>query len=72
MLTLNNKIRNGIANSYKLRELSKDSKITQKKSFELNELAKENDNKIMFYKKLSHALKEIENEEYKNVGKKSL
>lgn len=61
MKELNNKIRNSIANSYHLRELAKDRKTPREKSFELHQLANENDKKIIFYKKLSNALKECEN-----------
>lgn len=60
MKELNDKIRNSIANSYHLRELAKDDKITQERSFQLNELARENDKKIIFFKKLSNVLKENE------------
>lgn len=60
MKELNNKIRNSIANSYHLRELAKDRKTPKEKSFELNELARENDKKIIFFKKLSNVLKENE------------
>lgn len=63
MLELNNKIRNSIANSYHLKELAKDSKITQEKSFELHQKANEIDRKIIFLKKLSNALRETKNEE---------
>lgn len=63
MRSLNDKIKNGIANSYRLRELAKDDKLTQEKCFELNKMANDNDRKIMFYKKLANALKQTENEE---------
>lgn len=61
MRELNNKIRNGIANSYRLRSLAKDSKLTQAEKEKAYELARENDKKILFYKQLSNALKNSKN-----------
>ena len=63
MMDINKKIRNGIANSYHLRELAKDNKITQKTKDRLYQQAKENDKKILFYKRLSNALKEAQKED---------
>ena len=62
MKTLNNKIRNEIANSYYLRTLAKDDKITKDKKNELYNSVNELDKKIIFYKKLSNQLKEQEND----------
>lgn len=59
MKDINDKIRSSIAKSYRLRELALDRKITRKKSFELHQMAHENDEKIKFYKNLSNALKEV-------------
>lgn len=72
MRAINDKIRNGIANAYYLKGQALDPKIDREKSFEIHEQVKQIDKKILFYKHLNNALKEIENEEYKNVGKKSL
>ena len=60
MKDMNDKIRNSIANSYRLRELAKDDTLSKEKCIELNHLADENDKRILFYKKLSNALKETQ------------
>ena len=62
MKSLNVKIRNEIANSYYLKLLAKDDKITKDKKDELYNSAYEIDKKIIFYKKLSYMLKEQEND----------
>lgn len=62
MKSLNVKIRNEIANSYYLKLLAKDDKITKDKKNELYSSAYEIDKKIVFYKKLSYMLKEQEND----------
>lgn len=62
MKSLNVKIRNEIANSYYLKLLAKDDKITKDKKNELYNSAYEIDKKIIFYKKLSYMLKEQEND----------
>lgn len=66
MKSLNNKIRNEIANSQYLRDLAKSDKLSQDKVTELYEQAKINDKKIIFLKHLSNALKENENETKNN------
>lgn len=62
MKSLNVKIRNEIANSYYLKLLAKDDKITKDKKNELYNSAYEIDKKIIFYKKLNYMLKEQEND----------
>lgn len=63
MKELNNKIRNGIANSYYLRSLAKDNKLTQEEKDRAYNNVKEIDKKILFYKKLNKALKNIEKDD---------
>lgn len=65
MRTINDKIRNGIANSYYLRSLAKDSRLTQEEKDKAYKNVKELDKKILFYKNLNNALKELENENNK-------
>ena len=65
MRQINDKIRNGIANSYYLRSLAKDDKLTQQEKDKLYENVKLLDKKILFYKHLNNALKERENENNK-------
>ena len=60
MRELNNKIRNGIANSYYLRSLAKDDKLTPEERDKVYDNVKLIDKKILFYKKLNNALKEVE------------
>ena len=68
MKELNDKIRNGIANSYYLRSLAKDTKLTQEEKDRAYENVKEIDKKILFYKKLNNAFKNIEKND---IAKKS-
>lgn len=65
MRQINDKIRNGIANSYYLRSLAKDSRLTQAEKDKAYYNVKELDKKILFYKHLNNALKELENENNK-------
>lgn len=68
MKNLNNKIRNSIANSYRLRELAKDYKLTQEEKNKAYENADKIDKKILFYKNFSKALKNIKkNDIYKKT-----
>ena len=68
MKELNDKIRNGIANSYYLRSLAKDTKLTQEEKDRAYENVKEIDKKILFYKNLNNAFKNIEKND---IAKKS-
>ena len=70
MRALNDKIRNSIANSYYLKGQAIDPTTDKQKSFELYEEVKKIDKKIMFYKKLNNALKELEND--KEMDKKCI
>lgn len=63
MKELNNKIRNGIANSYYLRSLAKDNKLTQEEKDRAYKNVKEIDKRILFYKKLNNALKETQKDD---------
>lgn len=63
MKELNDKIRNGIANSYYLRSLAKDNRLTQEEKDRAYSNVKEIDKKILFYKKLNKALKNIEKDD---------
>ena len=63
MKELNDKIRNGIANSYYLRSLAKDSKLTQEEKDRAYKNVKEIDKKILFYKNLNNALRNIEKDD---------
>lgn len=65
MRQINDKIRNGIANSYYLRSLAKDDKLTQEERDKIYDNVKLLDKKIMFYKNLNNALKEMKNEKHK-------
>lgn len=65
MRELNDKIRNGIANSYYLRNLAKDDKLTQQERDKLYEDVKLLDKKILFYKNLNNALREMKDEKHK-------
>lgn len=65
MRQINDKIRNGIANSYYLRNLAKDDKLTQQERDKLYENVKLLDKRILFYKHLNNALKELKNENNK-------
>jgi dynactin complex subunit len=63
MLEVNKKIRNSIANSYRLRELAKDDTLSKEKIDELYLEVEKLNKKIVFLKSLQKHLKEIENEE---------
>ena len=63
MLEVNKKIRNSIANSYRLRELAKDDTLSREKIDELYLEVEKLNKKIIFLKSLQKHLKEIENEE---------
>lgn len=65
MRELNDKIRNEIANSYYLRSLAKDDKLTQEERDKIYDNVKLLDKKIMFYKNLNNALREMKNEKHK-------
>ena len=65
MRELNDKIRNGIANSYYLRGLAKDDKLTQQERDKIYEDVKLLDKKIMFYKNLNNAMRENKNEKHR-------
>ena len=62
MRELNNKIRNGIANSYYLRSLAKDDKLTQEERDKIYDNVKLLDKKIIFYKNLNNAIREMKEE----------
>jgi hypothetical protein len=68
MKELNDKIRDGIKNSYYLRSLAKDTKLTQEEKDRAYENAKEIDKKILFYKNFNNALRNIEKND---IAKKS-
>ena len=59
MKELNDKIRNGIANSYYLRSLAKDSRLTEQEKDKAYENVKEIDKRILFYKNLNNALRNV-------------
>ena len=63
MKELNDKIRNGIKNSYYLRSLAKDSRLTQEEKDKAYENVKEMDKRILFYKNLNNALRNIEKDD---------
>ena len=62
MRELNNKIRNNIANAYYLRNIVKDEKIDPTRKDEIFNHLEELNKKILFYKKLSSVIKEMEND----------
>ena len=62
MRELNNKIRNNIANVYYLRNVAKDEKIDPTRKDEIFNYLEELNKKILFYKKLSSVIKEMEND----------
>ena len=66
MRTLNQKIRNDIANSYRLRDLAKDDKLTKDERIKIYKKVAKNDEKILFFKGLSLALKKVEKDEENN------
>lgn len=63
MRQINDKIRNGIANSYYLRSLAKDDKLSKEERDKVYDNVKLIDKKILFYKNLNNALKEVEKDE---------
>ena len=63
MKELNDKIRNNIANSYYLRSLAKDDKLTQEEKDRAYKNVKEIDKKILFYKNLNNALRNVEKDD---------
>ena len=65
MRQINDKIRNGIANSYYLRNLAKDDKLTQQERDKIYDNVKLLDKKILFYKNLNNAIREMKNEKHK-------
>ena len=62
MRELNNKIRNNIANAYYLRNIVKDEKIDPTRKDEIFNYLEKLNKKILFYKKLSSVIKEMEND----------
>lgn len=62
MRQINDKIRNGIANSYYLRSLAKDDRLSREERNKAYENVKLINEKIIFYKGISNALKELEND----------
>ena len=71
MRQINDKIRNGIANSYYLRSLAKDDKLTQEERDKIYDNVKLLDKKIIFYKNLNNALREIKNEKNNKSNNRS-
>ena len=58
MRNLQDKIRNGIANSYYLRSLAKDDKLTREERDRIFKIIEQNDEKIKYYMKMNKMLKE--------------
>lgn len=71
MRELNDKIRNGIANSYYLRSLAKDDKLTQEERDKIYDNVKLLDKKIMFYKNLNNAMREMKDEKNNKSNNRS-
>ena len=71
MRELNNKIRNGIANSYYLRSLAKDDKLTQQERDKIYDNVKLLDKKILFYKNLNNAIREMKDEKNNKSNNRS-
>lgn len=71
MRELNDKIRNGIANSYYLRSLAKDDKLTREERNKIYDNVKLLDKKIMFYKNLNNAMKEMKDEKNNKSNNRS-
>lgn len=71
MRELNDKIRNGIANSYYLRNLAKDDKLTQQERDKIYDNVKLLDKKIMFYKNLNNAMREMKDEKNNKSNNRS-
>lgn len=65
MRQINDKIRNNIANSYYLRTLAKDDKLTKEEQYNIYKYVEELDKKIIFYKLLNNALKETKDEKHR-------
>lgn len=66
MLSINNKIRNDIANNYRLRQLAKDSTLSKEKTDELYTEVSNINKRIIFLKKLEKELKEQNNDKQIN------
>ena len=64
MKDIQNKIRNGIANSYHLRSLAKDDRLTPEERNRVFEILELNNKKIIYYKMMSRILKEQKNENH--------
>ena len=64
MRDIQNKIRNGIANSYHLRSLAKDDRLTPEERNRVFEIIEQNNKKIIYYKMMSRILKEQKNENH--------
>lgn len=58
MRDLQDKIRNGIANSYYLRSLAKDDKLTREERDRIFKIIEQNDEKIKYYMKMNKMLRE--------------
>jgi hypothetical protein len=71
MRQINDKIRNGIANSYYLRGLAKDDKLTQEERDKIYDNVKLLDKKIMFYKNLNNAMREMKDEKNNKSNNRS-
>lgn len=71
MRKLNDKIRNGIANSYYLRSLAKDDKLTQEERDKIYDNVKLLDKKIIFYKNLNNAIREMKDEKNNKSNNRS-
>lgn len=61
MRELQDKIKNGIANSYHLRSLAKDDCLTLEQREKLFTIIKENDKRIKYYKIMNNILREQKN-----------
>lgn len=64
MRDIQNKIRNSIANSYHLRSLAKDDRLTPEERNRVFEIIEQNNKKIIYYKMMSRILKEKDNENH--------
>ena len=64
MRDIQNKIRNSIANSYHLRSLAKDDRLTPEERNRVFEIIEQNNKKIIYYKMMSRILKEQKNENH--------
>ena len=71
MRELQDKIRNGIANSYHLRSLAKDDKLTPEERDKIYDNVKLLDKKIMFYKNLNNAIREMKDEKNNKSNNRS-